>query len=116
MAAAGLIAQGTTFAFNGTVSYVKSIKHNRRTGEIPVTNLSSTEEEIIPAFTSREVTIEIFGRTSIANGDTETITITPPSASGSAITLNNMCCMGVDESYDTGGAITTSLTFKKSIA
>lgn len=114
MAAADLIAQGTTLTFGGAVSYVKSIKHNRRTSEINVTCLTSTEEEMIPSFTSREITIEIFGRTSIVNGDTATLEITPPT--GSAITIDNMVCMGLDESYDTGGAISTSLTFKKSIA
>lgn len=114
MAAADLIAQGTTLSFKGARSYVKSIKHNRKTGEINVTNLASTEEEMVPSFTSREVSIEIFGRTTIVNGDTDTLTITPPT--GSAISLPSMVCMGIDESYDTGGAITTSLSFKKSIA
>jgi hypothetical protein len=107
-------AAGTTITFGSTVSRVRRIGHSQKSDEIDITNLSSTDKEYLTGFTEREITIEVFGCSSTTIGATGNLTINWND--GTTRGPYSVIVTGIDENGEVGGAITTSLTFKKTSA
>ncbi len=103
-------AQGTTFTFGAAVSGVQSISVNDGGGEIDITNLSSTEREFLSSFGSTEVTVTVFGGSTIARGDTGAISVAWND--GTTDSVSSAICISRRRSGSAGDAITTTLTFK----
>lgn len=114
---AKLSAKGTKLFWNeADVFKATNIRIGRSVSEIPATHLSSTQEEWITGFPSREVTLEALGTTTIIEGAIGTLRIVfsddtefPPTGED-----DSYVCTKADQSAEVNGLLKTSLTFKPS--
>lgn len=112
--AQNLGAQGTTFSFNGTVSRVRRISTSTKGDNIDITNLSSTGREYILGFDDKEISIEVFGATTISRATTGTATVTWND--GNSYSITNAIVDSVEQSGEVNGAITSTIVLKQTSA
>jgi len=114
MTMADIRAKGTTMTFGeNTPAKVKSVRVSGGIKEEDVTTFDSTEVESLALLRDRSVEVEIYGTTTIKEGDVGALAITFPTGNTSPDSMANAVCTKVDPSAQAGGLISTSLSFKK---
>jgi hypothetical protein len=109
-----LAAKGTTFTFAaGQVLKVKSVKASKDDNSIDVTGLEDSEHVVTGGTPKREITISIFGKGSIATGDTGTITILWGGTTSDTLGGFTYRCCKAENSVDVDGAQVTDYTFMR---
>lgn len=104
-------SNGTTLDFGGAVSDVRSITFSDSGTPIDITDLSSTNHEYETGLSDPECTVELVGGTTIAVGDTGTVTVDWADAVTDS-TMTDGIVTNVEISGSLDSEITSSVTFK----
>ena len=106
--------RGTTVSFGGTIARLRSARVSQSGSEIDITNSLSADSEFESGFATSEVSITVIGSVVLSVGSTGALTITW--TDGNFITFANVVIMSLSTSGDVSGAITSDITFKKTMA
>jgi hypothetical protein len=111
MAKRNLSAQGSTITFGSQLINVRRITHRQNSNEVDVTDLDSTEDEVIGVLGSRELSVEVLGTPTLSVGDHADTTF----VTSTGKTFGPIHCeiMSIETATEAKGIVSTSITLKR---
>lgn len=105
---------GTTFSFGGNLTPLVDCRMNESAAKVRITGSADSRHLYIAGLPDEEMTCTVVGVSTVAVGDTGTITITW--FDGQTDTITNCECFGNNRGGALDGELTSQLTFAPSQA